>query len=107
MYFCTICKELLPSFGNSLEANLKKYPFNSTSTGSKKDHTSPEGMLYKLFKYIYAPTLMKKWVRAAVVIIFFGWLCSSLAVVNKIEVKYADLKIRIKTFLKACKTEYK
>ncbi len=44
-------------------------------------------MLYKLFKYIYAPTLMKKWVRAAVVIIFFGWLCSSLAVVNKIEVR--------------------
>ena len=28
---------------------------------------------------------MKKWVRAGVFIVFFGWLCSSLAVVNKIE----------------------
>lgn len=54
--------------------------------GSKKDSVSPEGMLYKLFKYIYAPALMKKWVRAAVVIIFFGWLCSSLAVIPKIEI---------------------
>ena len=46
--------------------------------GSKKDHTLSEGMLYKLFKYLYAPALMKKWVRASVVVIFFGWLCSSL-----------------------------
>ena len=29
---------------------------------------------------------MKKWVRASVVIIFYGWLCSSLAVVPKIEI---------------------
>ena len=29
---------------------------------------------------------MKKWVRAGVFIVFFGWLCSSLAVVNKIEI---------------------
>lgn len=43
-------------------------------------------MLYKLFKYIYAPFLMKKWVRASVVVVFFGWLCSSIAVIPKIEV---------------------
>ena len=42
--------------------------------------------MYKLFKYLYAPFLMKKWVRASVVIIFFGWLCSSLAVMPKIEI---------------------
>ena len=45
---------------------------------SKKDHALSEGMLYKLFKYLYAPALMKKWVRASVMIVFFGWLCSSL-----------------------------
>ena len=39
-----------------------------------------------MFKYFYAPFLMKKWVRASVVIIFYGWLCSSLAVVPKIEI---------------------
>ena len=54
--------------------------------GSKKDHSPPEGMIYKLFKHLYAPFLMKKWVRASVVVIFFGWLCSSLAVIPKIEV---------------------
>ena len=54
--------------------------------GSKKDQNNQEGMLYKLFKYIYAPFLMKKWVRASVVVIFFGWLCSSLAVMPKIEI---------------------
>ena len=54
--------------------------------GSKKDQNDQEGMLYKLFKYLYAPFLMKKWVRASVVIIFFGWLCSSLAVMPKIEI---------------------
>ena len=54
--------------------------------GTKKDHANNEGMLYKLFKYLYAPFLMKKWIRASVVIIFFGWLCSSLAVIPKIEI---------------------
>lgn len=54
--------------------------------GSKKDHTVPEGMLYKLFKHLYAPFLMKKWIRASVVVIFFAWLCSSLAVIPKIEI---------------------
>ena len=29
---------------------------------------------------------MNKWVRAGVIVLFFGWLCSSLAVVNKIEI---------------------
>ena len=45
-----------------------------------------EGILYRMFKYFYAPFLMKKWVRASVVIVFYGWLCSSLAVVPKIEI---------------------
>ena len=45
-----------------------------------------EGALYKLFKYFYAPFLMKKWVRPAVVVIFFGWICFSLSTVNKIGI---------------------
>ena len=49
---------------------------------SKKDNETNEGMLFKLFKHIYAPFLLKKWVRAAVMIIFFGWACSSIAVVR-------------------------
>ena len=68
---------------------LNKWKCNSTTyqthiKGTKKDHTNNEGMLYKLFKYLYAPFLMKKWIRASVVIIFFGWLCSSVAVIPKI-----------------------
>ena len=45
-----------------------------------------EGAMYKLFKYFYAPFLMKKLVRPAVVVIFFGWICFSLSTVNKIGI---------------------
>ncbi|XP_069696663.1 NPC intracellular cholesterol transporter 1 isoform X2 [Periplaneta americana] len=45
-----------------------------------------EGILYKLFKVLYVPLLMKKTVRAAVMVIFFGWLCTSIAVIPKLEV---------------------
>ena len=31
-----------------------------------------EGMLYKLFKYIYAPFLMKKWVRYVKIHYYFS-----------------------------------
>jgi hypothetical protein len=54
--------------------------------GSKKDVEGTPGMLFKLFEHIYAPFILKKWVRAAVVILFFGWACSSIAVVPKIEI---------------------
>nr|XP_033342938.1 NPC intracellular cholesterol transporter 1 isoform X2 [Megalopta genalis] len=56
--------------------------------GSKKD-TGDEvinGILYKLFKVAYVPLLLKKWVRAVVMLVFFGWLCSSIAVVPHIEI---------------------
>lgn len=39
-----------------------------------------DGMLFKFFKSIYAPFLMTKSVRAGVMVVFFGWLCSSIAV---------------------------
>ncbi|CAL7940989.1 unnamed protein product [Xylocopa violacea] len=56
--------------------------------GSKKDDGEEvvNGILYKLFKIVYVPFLMKKWVRAFVMLIFFGWLCSSIAVVPHIEI---------------------
>lgn len=54
--------------------------------GSKKDNEPTDGMLFKLFKHVYAPLLLKKWVRAAVMVIFFGFACSSIAVVPKIEI---------------------
>ena len=57
--------------------------------GSKKDSVSQtikEGVLYKFFKVIYVPFLMKKLVRTVVMIVFFGWLCSSIAVAPHIEI---------------------
>lgn len=54
---------------------------------SKKDAAAhSEGSMYKVFKYLYAPFLMKKRVRPVVVVVFFAWLCSSVAVIPKIEV---------------------
>ncbi|XP_061938456.1 NPC intracellular cholesterol transporter 1 isoform X5 [Apis cerana] len=56
--------------------------------GSKKDNGEEvvNGILYKLFKIVYVPLLLKKWVRAFVMIVFFGWICSSIAVVPHIEI---------------------
>ncbi|XP_070150213.1 NPC intracellular cholesterol transporter 1 isoform X4 [Polyergus mexicanus] len=45
-----------------------------------------DGILYKIFKVAYVPLLLQKWVRAAVMIVFFGWLCSSIAVIPHIEI---------------------
>ncbi|EDV98847.1 GH13378 [Drosophila grimshawi] len=45
-----------------------------------------EGLLYKFFKSVYVPFLMKKVVRAIVMIIFFGLLCASIASVPKIDI---------------------
>lgn len=55
--------------------------------GSKKDSIgASEGVLYRFFKACYAPFLMNGAVRAIVTIAFYGWLCTSIAVVPKIEV---------------------
>lgn len=48
--------------------------------------TAHESVLYKIFKYFYAPFLMNKFVRPTVVAIFVSWLCFSLSTVPKIEV---------------------
>jgi Niemann-Pick C1 protein len=56
--------------------------------GSKTDipQGPREGVLYKFFKAIYVPFLMKKIVRVLVMVVFFGWLCSSIAVAPHIEI---------------------
>lgn len=54
----------------------------------KRDDTVQmmEGALYKFFKVIYVPFLMRKNVRAIVMVVFFGWLCASIAVAPHIDV---------------------
>lgn len=55
---------------------------------AKKDDTQgpTEGILFKFFKVLYVPFLMKKTVRVTVMVAFFGWLCSSIAVAPHIDV---------------------
>ncbi|PZC81097.1 hypothetical protein B5X24_HaOG213437 [Helicoverpa armigera] len=48
--------------------------------------TGGEGALYNVFKQLYVPFLMKREVRATVMIVFFAWLCSSVAVAPHIEI---------------------
>lgn len=45
-----------------------------------------EGILYKFFKVLYVPCLMNKSVRAGVMVVFFGWLCTSIAVLPSIDI---------------------
>jgi Niemann-Pick C1 protein len=50
------------------------------------EETDKRGALFRFFEHIYAPLLMKDYIRLPVVIIFIGWLCSSIAVINKLDV---------------------
>lgn len=55
--------------------------------GKKTDGVqNAEGVLYKFFKVMYVPFLMKKTVRVIVMVVFFGWLCSSIAVSPHIDI---------------------
>lgn len=55
-------------------------------TKNEISQSMKEGVLYKFFKVIYVPFLMKKTVRTVVMVVFFGWLCSSIAVAPHIEI---------------------
>ncbi|KAM4705653.1 NPC intracellular cholesterol transporter 1 [Rhinophrynus dorsalis] len=46
----------------------------------------PKSWLFLFFKKIYAPVLMKDWLRPIVVSVFVGILSFSIAVVNKVEI---------------------
>ncbi|XP_036321418.1 NPC intracellular cholesterol transporter 1 isoform X2 [Rhagoletis pomonella] len=54
----------------------------------KKSDALPNtvGLLYKFFKSVYVPFLMQKTMRVIVMIVFFGWLCSSVAIAPRIEI---------------------
>lgn len=56
--------------------------------GSKKDipAENQDGLLYNFFKSVYVPFLMNRITRQLVMVVFFGWLCGSIAVVPHIEI---------------------
>ncbi|XP_029561154.1 NPC intracellular cholesterol transporter 1 [Salmo trutta] len=45
-----------------------------------------DGFLFRFFKNIYAPFILKEWVRPIVVAVFVGLLSFSIAVTNKVEI---------------------
>jgi Niemann-Pick C1 protein len=55
--------------------------------GEKRDKVGvTEGVLYKIFKDVYAPFLLADVVRAAVVVAFSAWFAFSLAVAPSVSV---------------------
>uniref|UniRef100_A0A7N5ZTR1 SSD domain-containing protein n=1 Tax=Anabas testudineus TaxID=64144 RepID=A0A7N5ZTR1_ANATE len=48
--------------------------------------TKTDGLLFRFFKKVYAPFILKEWVRPIIVAVFVGILSFSIAVVNKVEV---------------------
>ena len=54
--------------------------------GGNKEGSTQEGALQRFFKQVYAPCLLSRFGRPLVVLVFGAWLCSSIAVVPKIEV---------------------
>ncbi|XP_066140197.1 NPC intracellular cholesterol transporter 1 isoform X2 [Euwallacea fornicatus] len=75
---------------DTLRQNSNRFDIFCCLTGSKKNEpdalTGQDGLLFTFFKSIYVPLLMKKPVRCLVMIFFFGWLCSSVAIVPHIEI---------------------
>ncbi|XP_031351327.1 NPC intracellular cholesterol transporter 1 isoform X1 [Photinus pyralis] len=73
---------------DTIRQSANRYDVCCFIRGSKKDapQGGQEGLLYSFFKSLYVPVLMSKVVRVIVVIVFFGWLCSSIAVLPHIEV---------------------
>ncbi|XP_076325889.1 NPC intracellular cholesterol transporter 1-like isoform X2 [Tachypleus tridentatus] len=55
---------------------------------SKVKNRSANSLLHRCFKSFYAPILMKPFVRVVVLLIFTVWTCSSLAVINKIDIGF-------------------
>ncbi|CAG2106852.1 unnamed protein product [Medioppia subpectinata] len=52
----------------------------------EEPESDSNGLLYKFFEHIYAPLLMKDYIRLPVIIVFLGWFCTSVAVINKLDV---------------------
>lgn len=63
--------------------------FCFVKTKKSNKHTElKEGFLYTFFRDIYSPFLMKDTTRIVVLIAFAGWLCSSIAVLDKIHIGF-------------------
>ncbi|KAF4076370.1 hypothetical protein AMELA_G00213600 [Ameiurus melas] len=45
-----------------------------------------DGILYRFFKKVYAPFILKEWVRPLVVAVFVGMLSFSIAVTDKVDI---------------------
>ncbi|KAK7945472.1 hypothetical protein WMY93_001200 [Mugilogobius chulae] len=52
----------------------------------ESQETKTDGCLFSFFKKIYAPFVLKDWVRPIVVAVFVGMLSFSIAVVNKVDI---------------------
>jgi len=56
------------------------------------DDSSPERdvgqetYLYQLFKNVYSPFILSEWIRPSIIVIFVGWLCASVAMIDKVEI---------------------
>ncbi|XP_037313117.2 NPC intracellular cholesterol transporter 1 [Pungitius pungitius] len=48
--------------------------------------TRTDSFLFRFFKKIFAPFILKEWVRPIIVAVFVGMLSFSMAVVNKVEI---------------------
>nr|XP_019965833.1 PREDICTED: Niemann-Pick C1 protein [Paralichthys olivaceus] len=48
--------------------------------------TKTDGFLFRFFKKVYAPFILKEWVRPIIVAVFVGILSFSIAVTNKVEI---------------------
>uniref|UniRef100_A0A671XS01 Niemann-Pick disease, type C1 n=1 Tax=Sparus aurata TaxID=8175 RepID=A0A671XS01_SPAAU len=48
--------------------------------------TKTDSFLFRFFKKVYAPFILKEWVRPIIVAVFVGMLSFSIAVVNKVEI---------------------
>jgi Niemann-Pick C1 protein len=74
---------------DTIRQNNNRFDVCCFVKGSKKENVpqgNQDGLLYSFFKSIYVPVLMNRYVRAVVMVVFFGWLCSSIAVVPHIEI---------------------
>lgn len=65
--------------------NLEKNKLDN-SQNEQTDEELNKGLLYKFFREIFAPFLMKNWVRMMVVLVFSGWLCLSISFIHRIDV---------------------
>ncbi|XP_060762393.1 NPC intracellular cholesterol transporter 1 isoform X2 [Neoarius graeffei] len=53
---------------------------------SDREEANSDAILYRFFKKIYAPFILKEWVRPLVVAVFVGMLSFSIAVTNKVDI---------------------